>query len=195
MSHATKFDLGYEFRLDPDHIFAALIFRHFDRRFFGFERLKLPPEIARNLARIACSDPACITQLTILVGSYRQRPDRIRVGGRRRKPDNDEFLGVVAFALDEILRATGAIGRIAKLRDNALKAQAAGVLEHNTAVAIEMLDIMDEAVFAFCLQETRERSLAFDERLVTQIASVKIKQIEGIVPQMIIAAVLQVGLQ
>src|ERR1700685_2492134 len=119
----------------------------------------------------------------------------MRIGGRRAIAGDDEFLGVVTLALDEILRAAGAIWRIFALRYDPLEIQAAGVLEDHRAVFDKMLGVADAAAFARLLEQPLQRCFARQQRLAGQIAAVEIQKVEHIVDQAIAAAVLQIGLQ
>src|SRR5277367_6557485 len=109
MGEAAEFGFDDELRLHPDDVFASLILRHRHGRTSRLEFFEPQPQIARCLARIPGADPPGIAQLTVVMNRYSQRTDRLGLRRRWRETHNDKFLGVVAFALDEVFRTAGAV--------------------------------------------------------------------------------------
>ena len=104
MREAAKLRLDDHLRLDPDDVLAPFVLGQRHRRTIDAQRLQPLPQIAGHLLGVAGADAAGIAQLAVFVKRHRQRADGFRQRRRRRKTGNDEFLRVVAFGFDEIVR-------------------------------------------------------------------------------------------
>src|SRR6185437_2613812 len=111
----------------------------------------------------------------------------------RRKSGDDKFLLVVSFGFDEIVGAARAVRRVAQFGDDAFEIELLGMLENDAAIAVETFDITDRTD-TLCQQQPLQFGLALDQRQSSEIAAVKIKQIEHVVDEAIAAAGFQIGL-
>src|SRR5579862_2388672 len=195
MSDAAVLRLDDDLRLHPDHVLAAFVLRQRERRLIDLQGFEPLPQLARGLVRVTGADATGITQLALIVHRHRERAHRMRIGGRRAIAGDDELLGVMTLALDEILRPARAIRRIFALRYDAFEIQAAGVLEDHRAVFRKMFGVADAAVFAGGLEQPLQLSLARRQRLAGQVTAVEMQKVEHVIDQAIAAAVLQIGLQ
>ena len=91
-----------------------------------------------------------------------------KAGDRQRLALGAGFLGPVAAE-------SGLIPAIADLGDHALKADAAGMLEHLRAVDLEAFAELNVRI----RNELLEMGLALDQRQFSQITAVEIEQVEG----------------
>src|SRR5580693_10352533 len=121
MGYAAVLRLDDELRLHPDDVLAPLVLWQRQRRLVDLQGFKPLPQLARGLVSVAGADPPGVTQFAFVMHRHRERAHRMRIGRRRAIAGDDEFLGVVAFGLDEVLGPAGAIRRIFALRYDAFE--------------------------------------------------------------------------
>src|SRR5690349_16053666 len=95
------------------------------------EFFQLGPQRSRLLCGVSSADAAGVQKLAILVVTELQRADRLGLGRGWDVADYDEFLTQDALRFDPVVAAARPIGQIGALGDNALKPEAAGMLEHH----------------------------------------------------------------
>ena len=121
-------------------------------------------------------------ELARRVFAEHERPDRILGDRGRDESGDDEGAMLRALDLEPRLDPPGTVRSRGPLRDDTLKAEAAGVAENWTAVAAEMLAESDAAVVAVRGKELAERRLPLRKRRISQIEAIdeeKIERIEG----------------
>ena len=195
---AAEVRFDHQLGLDPANVATAAfgVGDLIERRLGDLQRMQPLPQIARHRLAVAGADAPGIDQSAIVVIADHQSADRPRQHARRRIAADHEFLGVRAFGLDEGLAAAGAVGRIGALRHDAFERHAAGLLQHQRAVLVEMLAVADHVADAFGLvQQALELRLALAQRQLAQVAAVEMQQVEDVVDEGVAPALLEGGLQ
>ncbi len=194
---AAEVHLDHEFRLDPFHASpqAFLLGDFLQRRVLARDLVEPALKIALHLLAPPGADPAGVAQHALLVIAEQQRADQAAalVGGL--VADDDQLLIVGAFDLKPIAGATGVIRRIGALRHDALEMQIAGVLEHGRAVGLEVIAEADHAFVGHVGEQRGQGALALQQRRSGQVLAIEVQDIEHIVDETVMAAILEVVLQ
>ena len=116
----------------------------------------------------------------------------MRIGARRRKAGDHQFLPVRAFGLDPVMAAAGMIGGVGALRDDAFEPHLAGMLEQRgSRLGQRLAQAQRPALWRF-RQQPRQRCFALAQRPRFEILAVEMHQVEDVERHAVVTAVLEV---
>ena len=161
---APQLDLRHELRLDPAHApdrVGGQLVR--ERRGRPFQPLQLITQTARHRVLEAGPDPADVHEPALVVHRHDERADHLAGRCRGHVTRDDEFLALGALRLEPVLHTAGSVRLVLALRDDAFKAEAAGVLQHGLAVGLDVLAVADGPARRQVIEAAGQQRLAIDE--------------------------------
>src|SRR5579859_7923951 len=171
--------LADELRLHPLHAPTHFPRHSLDEGLGHAQGLEPPPEIERGVMIEAGPDPARVEQPPIFVAADHQRADTGATFLEVREADDHELLTRLAFRLEPLGGATGAVGAVLLLGNDALEPQLSGLSEHLVAGRVDVIGISDRAQAAAALDELVQHCLAVDQRSATEVIAIEVEEIEG----------------
>ena len=174
---AGELDLGDQLGLQPMHV-AGLLRRILaaERALVRRRRLQRRHDAPDDVLPEAGADKADERQMTAAIDAGHQRTE-FAVGGLPAA--EHDLLPGADLGLGPALGASGAIGRIQLLGDDAFQLQFACRFQHGIAAFFEMLDVADQLFFAIPpLQQLLQAFLALAQRQRAKILTIGEQQIE-----------------
>ncbi len=160
----------------------------------GTKGLQLLANLYLRLLRKSGACPACVEELSVLVVAKQERAEAIAALGGQGEAADDKLLPQAAFHFHPACAAAGEIHAVGALGDDAFRAVTAGFLEDRCLLIAYMLTDPDGVVVQ-CFDELREQILPFGEGESAQPMSVEMQEIEDVVVQRVLRALLEGGLQ
>ena len=152
------------------------------------ERVETAAQVRRSPAGEAGADLADVDQLAVgIVHAEEQRADAAAPALRVGEAADDELLLLDALGLLPAAPATGHVGRVAPLRDDALERHAARVTEERLAVARDVIAVAQRRVRAVASSSARSASLRSSSGAAGEVAAVEVQEIEDEVDRLVAA--------
>src|SRR6195952_1383390 len=102
---------------------------------------------------------------------------------RWSEAEHDEFLAMRDLDLEPSFAASGAIGAVGALRDDAFKALLPRHFQHGGAIAVDVIAIDENAFFLRRCENLLQAFLAFEQGFAAPIGLAVLQQVESVVDE------------